>query len=60
MDINDQLNPADDRSSTERHAPSPADEIAISALDLIDMIKAGNGSDVNELISQMLRERPAA
>ena len=60
MDINDQLNPVDERSSTARHAPNRADEIAISALDLIEMIKAGNGSDVNELVSQMLRERPAA
>jgi hypothetical protein len=45
--------------------PSPldvllADDIAVSASDLIDMIRNGNGSDVNELVRRTLSNRNAA
>lgn len=45
--------------------PSPldmllADDIAVSASDLIDMIRNGNGSDVNELVRRTLSDRHAA
>ena len=45
--------------------PSPldvlgADAIGVSASDLIDMIRNGNGSDVNELVRRSLRDRHAA
>ena len=60
MDTNDQLNPSADQSSTDRQAPSPTDEIAISAADLIKMIEAGQGTDVNELVNRVLHDRLAA
>lgn len=36
------------------------DRIAVSAEDLLDLINAGQGSDINELIRQTLLDRLAA
>lgn len=41
-------------------AQPQTDEIAVSATDLIEMIRSGNGTDVNALVRQMLDERQAA
>ncbi len=59
MDTNTANSPAD-RRSTEKHTPHPADEIAISATDLIKMIESGQGTDVNELVNRVLQDRQAA
>ncbi len=61
MDTNATLNSTVDLSSTDQQTTlSITNEIAISAADLIKMIEAGEGSDVNELVSRMLHERQAA
>ena len=60
MNTNETLNPSADRSSTDLQVPSPTDAIAISATELIKMIESGEGTDVNEMISQVLRDRQAA
>ncbi len=59
MDTNITNSPAD-RRSTDRQASHPADEIAISAIDLIKMIESGQGTDVNELVNQVLQDRQVA
>ena len=59
MDTNTTNSPAD-RSSTDGHTLGPADEIAISATDLIKMIESGQGTDVNELVNRVLQDRQAA
>lgn len=61
MDSTNQPKPADVHPSIiERSSSSPMDNIAISASDLIEMIKSGQSNDVNELIRQMLNDRLAA
>jgi hypothetical protein len=41
-------------------APNPTDEIAISASELAEMIRAGKGTDVSKLVNKLLRDRQAA
>jgi len=60
MDANDMHNTLTDRSSTDRQSQSPADEIAISASELVRMIDSGQGTDVNELVNRVLIDRQAA
>ncbi|MFG0246759.1 MAG: hypothetical protein ACF8MF_11995 [Phycisphaerales bacterium JB052] len=36
------------------------DDIAVSATELIEMIRSGEGNDVNDLVSRMLQDRHAA
>ncbi len=52
-----------ERSSTERfNAASPISDslVAISAEELIKLIRPGQGCDVNELIDQVIHDRQAA
>ena len=61
MDTNGTPNSTAELSSTDQQTTQNlTNEIAISAADLIEMIEAGEGSDVNELVSRMLHERQAA
>jgi len=39
---------------------SPTDDIAVTASELIEMIRSGDASDVNELVQRMLNDRHAA
>lgn len=57
----DTTNSSDDLRSTDQPAAhSSTHEIAISAADLVRMIEAGEGSDINQLVTRMLHERQAA
>ena len=38
----------------------PADQFAVSAHDLLGMIRDGQGNDVNELVNRTLNDRRAA
>ncbi len=60
MNTNDKINTSADQRSTEKQTFTPTDEIAISASELIKMIEAGQGDDVNELVQQVLTGRQAA
>lgn len=40
--------------------PHRADALGVSASDLIDMIRSGQGADVSELVSRTLHDRRAA
>ncbi len=63
MDTNDKLNPSADRSSTDQQVqgPSDIDSISlISASELIKLINSGQGTDVNELVNQVIHDRQAA
>lgn len=60
MNTNEQINTLADQRSTEQPASTPTDAIAISASELIKMIEAGQGDDVNELVQQVLTGRQAA
>ena len=52
----DQLNPTHSTSEPKHDA----DRIAVSAEELMQLIHAGQGSDINELIRQTLLDRLAA
>ena len=63
MSTHEQLHFDFDRSSTEGiDAAAPESDllVAISAEELIKLIRSGQGSDVNKLIEQVIHERQAA
>jgi hypothetical protein len=60
MITNDKPIPSADQSSTDQLAPTPTDEIAISASELVKMIESGQGTDVSELVNRLLHDRQAA
>jgi len=60
MKVNTKHNTSALPSSTDERAQSHAEDIAISASDLIKLIEAGQGDDVNELVSRLLQDRQAA
>jgi len=60
METSSTSNQDDQSSSTAEQAISPAETIAISATDLIEMIHAGHGIDLNALVNQKLHDRAAA
>ncbi|MDF1808881.1 MAG: hypothetical protein P1U42_04220 [Phycisphaerales bacterium] len=60
MDANTKHNTSALSSSTKEQRQSNAEDIAISATDLIKLIESGQGDDVNELVSRLLQDRQAA
>lgn len=65
VDVLDAMHTDSQAKASKPEQPSPldvllTDDIAVSASELIDMIRNGSGNDVNELVRRTLSDRHAA